>query len=117
MLSWIYIGAAIGANVLLNVFLKKTVSVLPPTFGVETVRQAVMTPAAWGFAACAILAVGFYALAIRSIDLSIAYASVTSLALIGVTIAGALIFRETVSAVNIVGVALIIVGIILVTKS
>ena len=65
--------------------------------------------------ACVLL--GCYLYALKGIDLSIAYPVVTGFAMLGIALAGALMFGEVISYTRIVAMMLIVAGILLLKQS
>ena len=65
---------------------------------------------------CVVL-LGCYLLAIRGLGLSISYAFVTSLSLIGITLVAAMVFGETLTVQGGIGVVLVISGLLLIARS
>lgn len=118
MSNWMLIAGAVASNVVANVALKSTMSSAEaPENVVAFARQAITTPSFWIFGFSAALLLGFYALSLRTFDLSTVYALVTSLALVGVTLSSAWLFGDSLTLPKIAGSCLIILGIILVTRS
>lgn len=59
-----------------------------------------------------ILAFGFLSIAIKTIDISIAYAIWSGLGIIGITIIGILLFNESISLLKIIFIGAILIGVI-----
>ncbi len=114
--GWLFIAAAAASNVLANVMLKKTVTALPPEGGLAALRAALTMGSFWAFAAGGAMLLGFYVLALKSFELPVVYAIVTSAALVGVLAASAMFLGETTTPVKIAGCVLIIAGIFLISR-
>lgn len=115
-MHWFLLALAVAANVATNVLLKKTMTTIDAQFGVGLLRQALASPWLWASFAAGGTLLGSYVLALRTVDLSLSYALVTSAALVGITLASALVFGEALSLAKIAGVALIVSGIVLVSR-
>jgi multidrug transporter EmrE-like cation transporter len=115
-MHWFYLLVAVIANIATNLLLKKTMRSIEAPLGVELARQAVLSPWLWGAFVAGGLLLLSYILAIRTMDLSLSYAIVTSAALLGITFFAWLVFHEPLTVTKIFGVLLIIGGIILVTR-
>ena len=59
-----------------------------------------------------VLAFGFLSIAIKTIDISIAYAIWSGLGIIGITMIGILLFNESISLLKIIFICAILVGVI-----
>jgi small multidrug resistance pump len=59
-----------------------------------------------------ILAFGFLSMAIKTIDISIAYAIWSGLGIIGITIIGILLFNESISLLKMIFIGAILIGVI-----
>lgn len=115
-MHWYLLALAVAANVATNVLLKKTMASIDVPLGPELIRQAALSPWLWASFAAGGTLLASYVLALRTVDLSISYALVTSAALVGITAASALVFGEPLSALKIAGIALIVSGIALVSR-
>ena len=114
--GWLFVFSAVVSNVFANVMLKKTVAALPPEGGLAALRAALGMGTFWGFAAGGALLLGFYALALKSLDLSVAYAVVTSAALVGMFGAAAWFLDEPATPIKAIGCVFIIIGIVLISR-
>ena len=111
-------AGAVAANVAANVALKQTlVSAGAPQGLAAYARHLLTAPSFWVFAVSGALLLAFYAASLRTFDLPTVYACVTSLALVGVTLASAWLFGDALTVPKIAGASLIIVGIFLITRS
>jgi multidrug transporter EmrE-like cation transporter len=111
------LAIAIVANVSTNVFLKKTVGSIGDLRSVAGLRQLIETPSFWAFGVSAATLLGAYILALRTVDLSRAYAFVTMGALVGITIAASFFLGEALTLRKAVGVGLILLGLVLLSPS
>ena len=112
-MQWLYLLLAVIANTIANIAFKKLALVGPATTGV---RMLVGSPWFWvaGIACMALL--GFYLLALRKIELGLAYACVTSGALVVISLLSVALFDTTLGAVKLAGIAAVILGIGLLMK-
>lgn len=115
-MHWFYLAIAVCANVATNLMLKKTMAAVDAPFGAALAKQALFTPWLWGAFIAGGILLGSYLLAIRTLDLSLSYAIVTSAALIGITVFAAIVFGEAMTVMKLSGTALIILGIVLITR-
>ncbi len=65
-----------------------------------------------GFALCALISFGLLNLALKQVDVGPAYAAWTGLGATGTAVVGMLALGESVSALKIISIALVIVGVI-----
>ena len=65
-----------------------------------------------GFAACALISFGLLSLALRRLEAGSAYAVWTGIGAAGAAVTGMLLLGETVSAVKLVSIGLIVAGVI-----
>ena len=73
-------------------------------------------PWIWAGLFSASVLLGCYLYAIRGIEISIAYPTVTGIAMLGLALLGAWLFAESLTLPKIIGVGLVIVGIFLITQ-
>ncbi|MEM6857735.1 MAG: hypothetical protein AAF559_07680 [Pseudomonadota bacterium] len=116
MMGWILVALAVAANVAANFFLKKAATTLSAYSGLELVREALLSPWIWLVGVSGFALLVCYALALRSLELSTAYAAITSLALVGVLLVSGLTQLEQISIMNGFGVLLIVLGIFFIAK-
>lgn len=117
MSAWAFIAAAVLANVATNVMLKKLMAGAAAAGGIPLLIELLTSWWFWGAAMSGIILVGSYLLAIRTLDLSVSYSIVTASALIGISIASALLLDESLSLAKLAGIALIIAGIYLISRT
>ncbi len=111
------LAIAILANIATNVFLKKAIGANGDIRSAAGLRQLVETPSFWAFGASAATLLAAYTLALRTVDLSRAYAFVTSGALVGITIAASLFLGESLTVQKAAGILLIVSGLVLLSPS
>jgi len=116
MSGWIFVALAVAANVAANFFLKKAATTLSAYAGLELARAALLSPWIWLVGVSGFTLLICYALALRSLELSTAYAAVTSFALVGVLLVSSLTQLEQISILNGLGVMLIMLGIFFIAK-
>jgi multidrug transporter EmrE-like cation transporter len=71
-----------------------------------------LQPWTWLGVCAAVLLLGSFLVAIRELGIGISYATVTSLALVLITLLAAMIFKEPLNLMVVVGIALIVSGIV-----
>jgi len=116
-MAWIFLAIAIVANVLTNVALKRAAQSVE-VFSFPKLLLDLMT-SSWmwvGFVSALVL-VACYMLAIRSLPLSVGYVSVTSMAMVGITLVGVLTGTEVLSLPRVIGICLVLAGVVLVGSS
>ncbi|MBU1174406.1 MAG: hypothetical protein KKH72_03305 [Alphaproteobacteria bacterium] len=116
-MAWIILAIGIAANVMSNVFFKQAMAGFPAEVSFGSLLGFAVNPFLWMGGVSAGTMLLCYLFAIKDMDLANAYAAVTSLTLIGVTIVSAIVFREVVSIQSIAGTALVIFGIFLISST
>ena len=113
---WLALLIATGANVFANLAFKLAVRelVLPPD--ARTFLTLASTPWAWLGVGSAALLLVCYLIAIRGIDLSIAYPAVTGLAMAGIAIIGCVVFSEPFTSTKLMGIGFVFAGILLMAQ-
>ncbi|MEM9342749.1 MAG: SMR family transporter [Pseudomonadota bacterium] len=110
MSHWIALVLAIAGNVGANVAFKRFIQNAD-----GTVLQAVKQPSLWiGLCLGGLLLVS-YLYALRGLPLGLAYTFATSISIAGITLAGVLLYGETITLRSAVGIAVIMAGIVLLT--
>jgi multidrug transporter EmrE-like cation transporter len=113
--EWIALIVAVLANVLTNISLKLAAkNVASGSLG-NLPASFLAQPWTWvGVAAGGIL-LASYVVAIRQLGLGYCYATVTSLALVLLTIAAAVVLGERLTLTSVVGVSLVLLGVLCLT--
>lgn len=111
-MAWIFLTGAVIANVASNLAFKRAMQDAPEELSFSAIFPFLFNPFLWigGLSCCVLLAC--YLLAIRDLGLSISYAFVTSLSLVGISTAAAILFRETLTLQGGIGIALVIAGLL-----
>jgi quaternary ammonium compound-resistance protein SugE len=114
-MHWTMLVIAVIANACTNIAFKY--AVISPSLQAEDAKwnTLLFNPWLWAGGVSGLILLGSYLVAIRTIDLGIAYAAVTSLALVLLTAASALLFGEQLDVRKLIGIALVISGITLLT--
>jgi small multidrug resistance pump len=108
--AWVALLVAVLANVLANISLKLSVKrVSTESLGAQAL-SFMAQPWTWIGLCAALVLLASYLVAIRQIGLGLCYATVTSLALVLITVAAAFVFEERLTMASVVGIALIIFG-------
>lgn len=116
-MGWVFLAVAVTANIASNLFFKTAMSSFPANVDAGSLLRFALNPYLWlGFTACAIL-LGSYLLALRQIDLMTSYAFVISLSLVGITVLSTILLGSVLSPGRLIGVALVISGILVLTLS
>jgi multidrug transporter EmrE-like cation transporter len=113
VMHWTLILIAAMANVVLNLSLRQTArSYMPGSLG-ETLASVLLSPWAWLSVLSGAILVGTFAVAIRSFSLSLTYTAITAIAMVSLTLIGALLQYETVNLGRAVGLTLIVTGLVI----
>ena len=110
---WSALLFAVCANICTNVSFKLAVQQFTGAFDM---RAFMLSPWAWAGLVSGLLLLSSFTVAIRGIELSIAYPAVTGLAMVGILIVGYFLFSETLSFQKIAGIGLVIAGVILLSQ-
>ena len=112
MTHWTLILIAAGANILLNLCLRQTGRSINTESLVSIVTGLILSPWAWASFLCAGVLLTAFVAAIRVHSLSLTYAAVTAIAMVGLTAVSVALQIETLTAARALGLALIISGIL-----
>lgn len=114
-MHWFMIALAIISNVIANIALKVAMQNAALDTSVPMIVAVVKQPMFWiGMVAAGTLLCS-YLLAIRELHIGIAYALVTGLALVLMTLSSVLIFDNRLGIQQLLGIGLILLGVFLVT--
>jgi multidrug transporter EmrE-like cation transporter len=116
-MAWIILAIGIASNVMSNVFFKHAMAGFPADVHFGSLVAFAFNPFLWLGGVSAVAMLVCYLFAIKDMDLANTYAAVTSLTLVGVTFASAIIFREVISVQSLIGTALVIGGIFLISSA
>ncbi|MEQ9455058.1 MAG: SMR family transporter [Phycisphaeraceae bacterium] len=119
-MSWIYLAIAIVLTAAANLALKQGALRAGDESNITPLNAALdvaTNPFMLAGIICLVAALLCYAISLRAIDLSIAYAAMTSSVIVLVGIASVLIFHEPISWQKLVGTALILAGVSLLSQS
>lgn len=103
-------------NVTANVGFKRMVETANFEPTLANAAALITNPWAWLGGAGSLLLLFSYLYAIRSMPLGVAYPIATSLGTVAVALAGVLIFSESLRASNIIGIALVVTGVLLISR-
>jgi multidrug transporter EmrE-like cation transporter len=112
MTHWTLILIAAGANILLNLSLRQMGKGVNTESIVSIVLSLFMSPWAWFSVLCAVVLLSAFVAAIRVYSLSLTYAAVTAIAMVGLTAISVALQIETLSIGRMVGLTLIVAGIL-----
>lgn len=110
---WSALLLAVCANVFANVALKLAVLGLSEPLDIHSLLTSLW---AWAGLTSCILLLGGYLIAIRGVELSIAYPTVTGLAMVGIAVIGHFLFSEALSLQKIVGIGFVVIGVIILSQ-
>ena len=114
---WCALLIAVCANIFANVAFKSAMRDVPGPLNLGAVATLFATPWMWAGLASAMLLLGCFLITIRGIDLSIAYPAITGLAMVGIVIAGYVLFSESLSLQKIAGIGFVVVGIVILSQA
>lgn len=115
----VFLAAAVTMNAFANISIKLGVNRLPSISGqpwAEIIRRVVFNPWLILGVALFVAALGAYSVVLSKMNLSIAYPLMTSLGFLIVTAFSLLVFNETLTAMQWLGLLIILVGIWLVSN-
>ncbi|WP_138935631.1 DMT family transporter [Roseovarius arcticus] len=113
---WCVLLIAVCANVFANVAFKSAMRDIPAPLDLGAISTLFVAPWMWAGMASAVLLLTCFLIAIRGIDLSVAYPAITGLAMVGIILAGNFLFAEALSLQKLAGVGFVIVGIIILSQ-
>jgi len=116
VIGWIALAFAIMANVVANASIKAAVLRAPAELGFRYLLQVASEPRFWTGVACAGLVLGLYTVAIRSIPVSVAYMTITSMAMVGLVLVDKSVFDVAIGSTRVFGMLLIVCGVWLVSR-
>lgn len=109
-MSWIFLAIAIGFNCVANVLIKMTTG-----GGQATLLQQFLSPLFIAAGALYVLNLAFYALAIRSLPMAVAYPVLVGMTAVSLAVITTTLLGETLNAWNYAGIALAVVAVGLMT--
>lgn len=116
MIYWACLFAAVMFNIVSVSSLKSAVTGIEMAAPGRMVGQLLSVPAFWVGIVFAGLLLTSFLVAIRGLPLSITYALVTSLSMVGMTVSGAIFFGEALTVLKFAGVLLIIGGVVILSR-
>lgn len=116
LISWIALVLAVVANIGSNAALKRAVASLSPDAAEGPVVQLLRNGYLWiGLTLAAVLLISYLAV-IRHFPISVAYLTVTALAMVGLVVVDATFFGLKLGVLNLLGIGLVMVGLALVLR-
>ncbi len=116
MTYWIVLLLAIGANIAANISFKHFVQSTELDASWNSVGVALLHPSFWLGIILGVSLLGCYLYAMKGLPLSVAYTTATSLSIAGITCAGVFIYGDTLGPRALIGIAVILAGVFLVTS-
>ncbi len=116
-MAWVALSIAVLANVVANLSLKVAARGASGETASSRLFAFLAQPWTWVGIGAAILLLVCYLIAIREIGLGVAYASVTSVALVLITVSASFILGERLTLMTILGMALVILGIAILVRA
>lgn len=110
MSHWLLIFIAAGSNVALNLFLKQGGGGLDTSTPRALIWSIMSSGWMWLAVLSAVCLLTAFVSAIRLYSLSLTYTAVTAMAMVALTVIGALFQHETINAARVLGLGLIIAG-------
>lgn len=112
MNHWLLIIIAAGSNVALNLFLKKGGQGLDTSGLVQLILSILKSGWMWLAVISAVSLLTAFVAAIRLYSLSMTYTAVTALAMVTLTVIGAMFQHEVVNMTRVAGLGLIVAGLV-----
>lgn len=103
-------------NVTANVGFKRMVETANFEPTVPNAIALIANPWLWVGGGGSLILLGSYLFALRSMPLGVAYPIATSLGTVAVALAGVLLFSESLRATNVIGIALVVTGVLLISR-
>ncbi len=114
---WIYLAVAVAANVATNAIIKVFAESIDPGSIGAMAWQAAKSPWLWiGMATGGLMSVS-YTVAVRSLDLSIAYAVMTAASIVAIGVVAIFVFDEAMTTTKAAGLLFLAIGIGLMAKA
>ena len=112
MTQWTLILIAAGAKILLNLSLRQMGRSVSTDSIMSIATSLFLSPWTWISCLWAVVLLSAFVAAIRVYSLSLTYAAVTAIAMVGLTAASVALQMETLSVGRMVGLTLIVAGIL-----
>lgn len=117
MSHWTLIAIAAAANVALNLFLRKGGQGLDVSGARSLVVSLLLSPWMWCAVLSAVVLLTAFVAAVREYSLSLTYTAVTAMAMVALTVVGALVHHEQVSLMRVAGLGLIVAGLVVTARA
>ncbi len=112
-MAWILLGLAVIANVAANMSFKIAMVAFPSSVDAASLFKFLLTPHLWlGATCCGVLLIS-YLMALRELELTVSYAFVISLSLIGITALSPWILGDGISLQKVLSIGLVVTGLVL----
>jgi multidrug transporter EmrE-like cation transporter len=112
-MQWLTLAVAVLSNVVANLAFKKAMMDLPGKTAIGALSLALRQPWLWVGMAAALLLLASYVLTLRHFHVSLAYSTVTGLALALMTILSAFLFGDRLGGLQITGIVFVMLGVLL----
>ncbi len=112
MTHWTLILIAAAANIGLNLCLRQVGRAVETDSILRLISTVLLSPWAWASVLSAGVLLTAFVAAIRVYSLSLTYAAVTAIAMVGLTVVSVALQIETVNLARVAGLALIVAGIL-----
>lgn len=109
-MSWVFLAIAIGFNCMANVLIKMTTG-----GGQASLFQQFFSPFFIGAGMLYVINLAFYALAVRTLPMAVAYPVLVGVTAVSLTVVTSALFGETLNIWNYLGIALAVVSVGLMT--
>ncbi len=117
MSYWVALLLAIAGNIGANISFKHFIQSTDLDASWNSVWVALSHSSFWIGMMLGLSLLGCYLYAIKALPLSVAYTTATSLSIVGVTCAGVFIYGETLGFKAVLGIAIVLLGVYLVTTA
>lgn len=117
MTAWLFVLIAIAANIWLNYSLKTLSFAVAHLPLLKALVRALSVPAFWVAGISGTMLLGCFMVAIRSLPLSVSYASITGGSVVGLAFVGYITQVEQLSSLRLAGLGGVVLGIALMSQS
>lgn len=116
-MKWLILAAAIICNALANILIKAGMTGANPQLSIfNLLKERCFSPSILAGIACFVLALVAYSYVLSRMNLSVAYPIMTGAGFLIIGIVSALVFKESLKLLQIVGFALICLGILFASR-
>ncbi|MEM6712229.1 MAG: hypothetical protein AAF590_08095 [Pseudomonadota bacterium] len=112
-MAWALLCLAVASNIAANMAFKLAMASAPTELALTAIARFLFNPYLWVGATCCGVLLLSYLTALRELELTISYAFVISLSLIGITVLSPVLLGDGLTMQRGLGVALVVAGLVL----